>query len=91
MNAPQDDVTADSESIFAGLRQQLDERTAERDAALAREAALAEVLGVINANPGNLMPVFDAILDKAHRICGAAVGSLVTYDGELFRVVVAHG
>ena len=91
MTATLDNELADLRRANAELQRRLDEALAERDEAQAQQTATAEVLQVINSSPGDLAPVFDAILDKAQRVCSVDHAALELYDGEHMHAVAVHG
>jgi hypothetical protein len=89
LNDPKAIIT-DLQRQLADVRRMLDQRTTERDEALAREAATAEVLEIINFSPGDLTPVFAAMLEKATRLCDGTQGVLWTIDGERVNLVANY-
>src|SRR5215472_11102910 len=84
MSAIREDTAADPWTIVAQLRR-------ERDEALAEKAAISEIVQIINRSSGDLTPVFDAMLEKAMRLCDAAFGIMLTWDGQCFHRVAFHG
>jgi GAF domain-containing protein len=77
-------------SSAAGAQAKITRLRRERDEALERQTATAEVLRVISSSPGELQPVFETMLDNAVRICEAKFGNLFLREGDCFRIVAMH-
>jgi two-component system, NtrC family, sensor kinase len=74
----------------ARLLNELRQRTADLGESLEQQTATSEVLRVVSSSPGDLKPVFEAMLENAVRICGARFGTLWLCEGDGFRAVALH-
>ena len=73
------------------LKGELNETRHQLREALEQQTATSEVLRVISSFPGDLEPVFEAVLANATRICEAKCGNLFLYDGDTFRTGALYG
>ncbi len=74
-----------------GLNEKVTQLTRERDELLEQQAATSEVLKIVGSSAGDLNSVFQAMLEKAVRICGAGFGNLWLREGDCFRNAATHG
>jgi uncharacterized protein YbjT (DUF2867 family) len=91
MAATRDNELVDLRRANAELQQRLVAAFADRDEALAHNAAIGEVMEAINRSPGDLQSVFAAMLDKAMRLCEAAFGFLFIREDNHFQTAAFHG
>jgi GAF domain-containing protein len=86
-------IAIENARLLNELRQRtedLSRRTADLSEALEQQTATSEVLGVISSSPGDLEPVFAAMLEKAVRISAAKFGTILRWDGDALFRVAAH-
>src|SRR6516164_2889861 len=91
-------ATGRRDPTAADLQKQLDQRTRELTEAQKRlaeaqeqQAATSDVLRIISSSPEELVPVFEAMLANATKLCEAKFGFANRYDGDAWKIVAVHG
>ncbi len=85
------DMAGRLQESYADLEKKVDDRTRELTESLAQQTATSEVLRVISSSPGELEPVFQAMLANAVRICDSQFGTLFRHDDGTFEAVALFG
>jgi signal transduction histidine kinase len=85
------DMAGRLEESYAGLEQKVEQRTHELSESLAQQTATSQVLQVISSSPGELDPVFNAMLENAVRICEANFGQMFLMVGQDVRLMAHLG
>jgi signal transduction histidine kinase len=85
------DMAGRLQESYADLEKKVDDRTRELSASLEQQTATSEVLKVISSSPGELEPVFQAMLANAVRICDSQFGTLFRHDDGTFEAVALFG
>ena len=91
--AAQAAIAIENARVLNELRQRttdLTARTAELTEALEQQTATSEVLQVISSSPGDLEPVFAAMLENAARICDASFGNIFSWDGDALHLIATY-
>jgi adenylate cyclase len=74
----------------ARLLNELRQRTSDLTEALEQQTATSDVLQVISSSPGDLEPVFAAMLENAVRICDASFGNIFRWEDDAMHLVAIH-
>jgi class 3 adenylate cyclase len=86
-------IAIENARLLNELRQRttdLGQRTEELTESLEQQTATSEVLQVISSSPGDVQPVFQAMLENAVSICDATFGNIYRWDGDALHLVAAH-
>jgi signal transduction histidine kinase len=84
-------MTSQLQESYANLEQKVEDRTRELSEALEQQTASSEILRVISSSPTDLQPVLDTVGKYAARLCDASVALIFRVDGDVLRMVAAHG
>jgi signal transduction histidine kinase len=76
---------------YATLEQRVTDRTSELAEALEQQTGTAEILRVISSSPTDIQPVFEVVVEKAARLCGASDCQLFRLEGDALRQVASLG